>query len=125
MSKFEVGQKWRLSDGYTASIVDVNEKWIAFEQEDRSLDCSTIEHFEMQVSKQVTEPKYRPFANAAEFDSHRDKWVLSKTGNNRCRVLSYTDARVGLYPDWLLWNTAFESYAFEDGLPFGVEVEHD
>lgn len=122
MSKFEVGQKWKFSDGYTASIVYVNGGWIAFERDDRSLDCIAIEYFEMQVSKQVVEPKYRPFANAAEFDSYRDKWLLSKTGSTRCQVNSYNNRQVGVHPDWLFWSVAFENYTFEDGTPFGVEV---
>lgn len=122
MSKFEVGQKWLLAFDSVVVIVYINDDSIAYKRENGFLDCCTIEYFEHQAIEQVVEPKYRPFANAAEFDAYRDRWILSKTGNTRCRVNSYNDQRVGVSPDWLFWSVAFESYTFEDGRPFGIEV---
>lgn len=114
MSTFEVGQKWKTRSGEIVTILDCK---ILVECRDGEDIIATEDLIE-----QVVEPKYRPFATAAEFDAYRDKWVLSKTGNNRCRVNSYNDQRVGVSPDWLFWSVAFESYTFEDGRPFGIEV---
>ncbi len=69
------------------------------------------------------EPKYRPFANAAEFAPHRDKWFKWK--NQDRHVM-----RFGLYSDFVVvpacasvgssFAEAFEKWTFEDGSPFGV-----
>ena len=65
------------------------------------------------------EPKYRPFANAAEFKPHRDRWIRDK--NNwavRVNSLSHDGANGSS------WHSLVNHWTFEDtGLPVGVEVQ--
>lgn len=73
------------------------------------------------IVEKIEQPKrYRPFANAAEFESHREKWWRFKEDNyNLCRPpASYDDRK---YWNWD-WKEMFEDAVFEDGSPFGVEV---
>ena len=70
-------------------------------------------------------PEYRPFANAAEFEPHRDKWIKRFEGDSpkpgMFKVTGFSDfsiwkscgSRVG-YADLL--NTTFR-----DGTPCGVK----
>lgn len=75
------------------------------------------------------EPKYRPFANAAEFAPHRDRWVRWKasigTANDSLvhRIHSYSDSVVfiGCATTGMFWKEAFEELEFEDASPFGVK----
>ncbi len=64
-------------------------------------------------------PKYRPFANAAEFKPHRDRWIRDK--NNwavRVNSLSHDGANGSS------WHSLVNHWTFEDtGLPVGVEVQ--
>jgi hypothetical protein len=70
------------------------------------------------------EPQYRPFANAAEFMPHRDRWISrSEMGvikPGAWRPIGYSD--VGIYPDVSVmeYADAFKWLTFEDGSPFGV-----
>ena len=60
---------------------------------------------------------YRPFANAAEFKPHRDKWWRVKgEPDDACHPPHY-------YSDSHNWQRSFETLVFEDGTPFGVKVE--
>jgi len=74
------------------------------------------------------EPKYRPFANAAEFEPYKELWVRSK--NKDKHVIS----RVTSFSDWGLtdpicppavreWIKCFNDLVFADGTPFGVRVD--
>ena len=83
------------------------------------------------LSVKIEKPKrYRPFANAAEFEPHRDKWLVffdyeySDLSDQKSRVLVYGDDRFWIGEDGSMydWNEAFKSWQFEDGTPFGVEV---
>ena len=83
------------------------------------------------VIRKIEKPKrYRPFANAAEFEPHRDKWLVffdyeySDLSDQKSRVLVYGDDRFWIGEDGSMydWNEAFKSWQFEDGTPFGVEV---
>lgn len=75
-------------------------------------------------------PKYRPFANAAEFAPHRDRWV-SREGNVG-RACGYDEANcyfVGpigsVYSSVYsgTWSRCFANIVFDDTKkPFGVEV---
>lgn len=61
-------------------------------------------------------PKYRPFANAAEFKPHRDKWIVRKDGKPGAH-------RSGTYGDSgsiFSFEHMFDSFMFEDGTPCGV-----
>jgi hypothetical protein len=62
-------------------------------------------------------PTYRPFANAAEFEPYRDKWIKNAHGSVR-RVGYYSDA--GL--DGMSWDMLFRNRTFDDNTPCGVKV---
>ena len=94
-----------------------------FDEEYCGLDCVII--------RKIEKPKrYRPFANAAEFEPHRDRWLVffdyeySDLSDQKSRVLVYGDDRFWIGEDGSMydWNKAFKSWQFEDGTPFGVEV---
>jgi|LauGreDrversion4_2_1035121.scaffolds.fasta_scaffold04806_3 hypothetical protein len=74
------------------------------------------------------EKQYRQFANAAEFEPHRDRWVEYTSPNygdcSMYLVSAYTSERVWLGPDNVgkTYKEAFHCLRFDDGSPFGVEV---
>lgn len=80
------------------------------------------------VIEKIKQPKkYRPFANAAEFAPHRDRWVTcieGGVGEDVSRVTGYDDfgVFVGACDDRFPYDEALETLAFEDLEPFGVEV---
>jgi hypothetical protein len=63
-------------------------------------------------------PKYRPFANAAEFEPYRDRWICTHGANTVRRVDHYNDQGV----NGMTWESLFRNRTFEDGSPCGVEV---
>jgi len=67
-----------------------------------------------KVYRRRIEPTYRPFANAAEYAPHRDRWIINKPYRVVMRLSSYADDTD--------WKGLFERCEFEDGTPFGVEV---
>ena len=73
------------------------------------------------------EPTYRPFANAAEFEPHRDKWILDpRFSDKKFRVIVYDDNMVWLNDKGYEYWSLFESGTlFEDGTPFGVKVTEE
>lgn len=81
------------------------------------------------IIEKIEQPKqFRQFANAAEFEPHRDRWVEYTSPNygdcSMYRVSAYTSERVWLGPDNVgkTYKEAFHCLRFADGLPFGVEV---
>ena len=73
------------------------------------------------IIRKIEKPKtYRPFANAAEFKPHRDRWWMLKSDerNQRRSPRDYDDLGYGD----LLWGDMLEDANFDDGTPFGVEV---
>ena len=76
-----------------------------------------------------TRGNYRPFANAAEFMPHRDKWVKSKIDNANLvgRAVQYDDALAyfsnGVVISGRGWDYLFQHMLFEDGTPFGTNVK--
>ena len=80
------------------------------------------------VIRKIEKPKrYRPFANAAEFEPHRDKWLLHHLSGGAFRTCEYNDnsfmLRDGVF---CTFEQAFkEGRKFYDGTPFGVEVIDD
>ena len=81
------------------------------------------------IIEKIEQPKrYRQFANAAEFEQHRDRWVEYTSPNygdcSMYRVSAYTSERVCLGPDnaGRTYKEAFHCLRFADGSPFGVEV---
>ena len=80
------------------------------------------------VISKIEKPKrYRPFANAAEFEPHRDKWLKHKSGNGdyRIKTHSYNDRKHYTGDLGGTWKEMFSNFEFEDGTPFGVEVTDD
>ena len=73
-------------------------------------------------------PKYRPFANAAEFKPHRDRWLVNKGGKLVGRVCGYDETDcyfIGPIGNGYsgTWEKCFGHVVFDDTkLPFGVEV---
>ncbi len=79
--------------------------------------------------RKIEKPKrYRPFANAAEFKPHRDRWIrFASDDSSACwKVSWYRDDGVFLNhgPErrHLTFGLVFEEWTFDDGTPFGVEV---
>ena len=77
------------------------------------------------IIRKIEKPKqFRPFANAAEFEPHREKWLRLKSGNgdHRIKTHSYNDRKHYWGDIGDTWEKMFADYEFEDGTPFGVEV---
>ena len=81
------------------------------------------------IIEKIEQPKkYRPFKDAAEFETHRDRWVEYTSLNcgdcSMYRVSAYTSERVWLGPDngGKTYKEAFHCLRLDDGSPFGVEV---
>jgi len=78
------------------------------------------------IIRKIEKPKkYRPFANAAEFKPHRDRWTMHPhEPNKRFKPGDYNDS--GLWGNdrrFYSYDELLESgLLFEDGTPFGVEV---
>jgi hypothetical protein len=85
------------------------------------------------IIRKIEKPaKYRPFADAAEFKPHRDRWLTRKDKSDpthldgACRVVAYSD-------DYLWWaDGRFSTYKEEfdsgrcfeeDGTPFGARID--
>ena len=62
-------------------------------------------------------PTYRPFANAAEFEPYRDKWIKDAHGSIS-RVEFYSDEGA----KGMSWDMLFRNRTFDDGTPCGVKV---
>ena len=63
--------------------------------------------------------QYRPFANAAEFKPHRDRWWKKTSGDDRTYPPCYYNDS---YHGGLHFDRCFIDRTFDDGTPFGVEV---
>ena len=70
------------------------------------------------------EKKYRPFANAAEFAPHRDRWVKydGMSGGFLFRITGFSDSGARTEHDGAAYKKMLEIAFFDDGTPFGVEV---
>jgi hypothetical protein len=79
------------------------------------------------VLRKIEKPKrYRPFANAEEFKPHRDRWTFHPNCPDKLFSLTAYDDDEGVYDGRQLYSYShlFECETkFEDGTPFGVEVE--
>ena len=76
------------------------------------------------IIREIEKPKqYRPFANAAEFEPHRDRWVkrLDSLGS-ASRISGYGDKGVVIHGVIFTFNGLFRDHTFDDGTPFGIEV---
>jgi hypothetical protein len=77
------------------------------------------------IVRKIEKPKrWRPFANAAEFKPHRDRWVRQVLDGLVFRCTSYGGGALVVYGSLLpTFSEAFAQFVFDDdGSPFGVEV---
>ena len=76
------------------------------------------------IVEEIEQPKqYRPFANAAEFEPHRDRWLNPKFAPDQyIRTTAYIDRGHWVFEEYNTWEKMFANYLFDDGSPFGVEV---
>ena len=78
------------------------------------------------IIRQIPKPKqYRAFANAAEFEPHRDRWVRRIANGGAFLISDYSEEGL-CYDEFspVSWEELFNmGYVFDDdGSPFGVEV---
>lgn len=79
----------------------------------------TSEYANYSIVRKIEKPKrYRPFANAAEFEPHRLRWWKTN-GNDRVNPPAYYNDS---YHGGLSFDMCFTSRTFDDGTPFGIEV---
>jgi len=83
-----------------------------------------LEHVVPYFVLEKVVPTYRPFKDAAEFKPHRDRWIQTeKTDKNgRFRLIHYNDDGSNIAGDEITWKQMFSEHVFEDGTPFGVQV---
>jgi hypothetical protein len=108
-----------------------NVDWvIGFDGEPRLCDYDSS-YLNRVIIRKIEKPaRYRPFANAAEFEPHRDRWVQYTSPSvgdcSAYRVSAYTSERVWLGPDnsGKEYKVAFYCLNFDDdGTPFGVKID--
>lgn len=84
-----------------------------------SLDSGSVNYVVIRKKPK----QFRPFANAAEFGPHREKWFRGKMQPwHIIRTSAYDDKRHWSGEECDTWEKMFAEYEFEDGTPFGVEV---
>lgn len=76
--------------------------------------------------------QYRPFANAAEFEPFRDRWIQRSSKHDTYDTIPAGCFRVTAYNDHHYWtgdgiSISYEQAfnygnCFDDGTPFGIEV---
>jgi hypothetical protein len=74
------------------------------------------------IIRKIEKPaKYRPFANAAEFKPHRDRWWYrdDKDGRRYFPPQGYSDHAYG----GVTWRYRLDACFFDDGTPFGVRID--
>jgi hypothetical protein len=73
------------------------------------------------VLRKIEKPAtYRPFANAAEFEPHRDRWWTWKDDRSN----TFPPAGFGkLGHHSQSWSDSFDRKVFDDGTPFGVKID--
>jgi hypothetical protein len=78
--------------------------------------------FIVPIIRKIEKPaRYRPFASAEEFKPHRDRWWYrdDQDGRRHFPPASYSDdAHNGAN-----WKHRFETSFFDDGTPFGVQID--
>lgn len=76
------------------------------------------------IIRKIEKPKrYRPFANAAEFEPFRDRWFRPKCSPDQCILTTaYNDRGHWTAKEQDTWEAMFDLYTFDDGTPFGIEV---
>ena len=77
------------------------------------------------IIRKIEKPKtYRPFANAAEFKPHRDRWIKQTLGDSVSftRIDGYGKEGVTIQGNAYTYQQLLDNRTFDDGTPFGVEV---
>jgi hypothetical protein len=77
------------------------------------------------IIRKIEKPKtYRPFANAAEFEPHRDRWIKQTLGDSVSftRIGGYGKEGVTIQGNAYTYQQLLDNRTFDDGSPFGVEV---
>jgi hypothetical protein len=77
------------------------------------------------IIRKIEKPKtYRPFANAAEFEPHRDRWIKQTLGDSVSftRIDGYGKEGVTIQGNAYTYQHLLDNRTFDDGSPFGVEV---
>ena len=81
------------------------------------------------IIRKIEKPKqYRHFANAAEFEPHRDRWVKRSYIGGLCskgcfKPQAYDDQGVFDIGEHFTYYEMFnEGRQFDDGTPFGIKV---
>ena len=81
------------------------------------------------IIRKIEKPKtYRPFANAAEYKPHRDRWLarIDEHGlllDGEFQINGFDDTGIWLGSNHLSYKDALDrGHTFDDGNPFGVEV---
>jgi hypothetical protein len=96
-------------------------------------DCHYIGHDNIDwqtadIEKRIYVPtqtrRYRPFASAAEFMPHSDKWIVCRGGDEFYRLNVANDVMVWTHSGsrGIQYKHLFIDYTFADGSPCGVEV---
>jgi hypothetical protein len=93
----------------------LNNVWLIAWQDD-SYDPTVI--YIVPIDPPKPEKRYRPFASAAEFEPHRDRWICTPGANTVRRIDHYNNQGV----NGMTWESLFRNRTFEDGTPCGVEV---
>lgn len=100
----------------------------------KALDITpAVLHWHVPIVRKIEKPKrYRPFANAAEFEPFRDRWVKRSSKHDTYDTIPAGCFRVTAYNDHHYWTgdgisiSYEESFndgkCFDDGTPFGIEV---
>ena len=88
----------------------------------RLIRVSDPDEWDLACIVERIEPTYRPFANAAEFEPHRDRWVRLKVNSAISRVQTYMEDKAFIGDVYFYWEDGLKCLEFADGRPFGVEV---
>jgi hypothetical protein len=82
------------------------------------------------VIRKIEKPaRYRPFANAAEFKPHRDRWLTRIDENGQqidgeFQLDGFDDTGIWLGANPLSYRDALDrGHTFDDGTPFGVKID--
>ena len=101
----------------------INERYISLSG--KVTNCVCIPSGEAYaIVRKIAKPKqYRPFANAAEFEPHRDRWIKRKNSLGSASNFSgYGDKGVVMHGEVFTFDGLFLDHTFDDGTPFGIEV---
>lgn len=115
-------------EGYELVRLGVANKGEYWMREDGSVFMATSDHMQglfYPTVRKIEKPKrYRPFANAAEFKPHRDRWTYHPAYPDKLfRNSAYNDEGVFDGRTKYTYQDLFESGTlFEGGDVFGIEV---